>query len=202
MVPILITLAVLLLALVCCVVLVPFHLSLTGGYAGRFFGLLRISWLWGAVKIVRALDKRTTRVYLLGRMVAQSIDSGKKEKKPIQREKPHARRRRNAADILPNMPEAVRFLRKVMRSLSPKGTAKGIFGLGNPADTGVVFGIASAVLALVPIPVRLIPDFRQSIIAFDGSLDIRIFIAGLLAIGIGEFLSPRGRRLIRSVRSS
>lgn len=186
-----ISVLLLLLLFIFATLFLPFHVRFNGAYERVFSGIVSLSWIGRFLCVRHVIDKRIT-IVLLGERRLMGFSTAKAGKHKRKTAKKSRRRRRMPVTRLPAM---LHVMQRIFRSLSPHGNARIIFGCPTPALTGIVFGAASSLFALLPLSIKIIPDFVKPGLAVDGTIEFRIVIADLLAI----ILSKEGRTLIRSI---
>ena len=97
----------------------------------------------------------------------------------------------------------LRSLRRWIRIRKMRVRAR--FGLGDPADTGMLLGhlhalAAAAAAALPGLDLRLEPDFQEAVLAGDVAGDLRIVPLGALPLLVAFALSPSTLRAVRVLR--
>jgi len=173
--------------------LVPFHIKLRGRYEGGYEGYLAVSWFWGFFDL--RYYKENVEILLCGKAIFRTMRKGKKRQRSSGKVK--ALKKAKAAEwVISHFSFLLAMLKRLYRSLSPKGSIKGIIGLGDPAETGVFLGIIAGCIAWLPSPlITIIPDFDEEKFSIDGSLSIRVLLISILGISADFFLSREGREL-------
>lgn len=177
--------------------LVPFHIKLRGRYEGGYQGYLAVLWFWGFFGLQYCKEK--VEILLGGKTIFRKIRKGKRRKRSSR--KLEALKKAKAAEwIISHVCFLFLMLRKLYCSLSPKGSVKGIVGLGDPAETGIFMGVIAGCMAWLPSPlITIIPDFNEEKFSIEGSLNIRILLISILVISAEFFLSREGRKLFHNL---
>ena len=97
----------------------------------------------------------------------------------------------------------LRSLRRWVRIREMRVRAR--FGLGDPADTGMLLGwvnplAAAAAGALPGLDLRLEPDFQEAVLAGEAAGEVRIVPLGALPLLVAFALSPSTLRAARALR--
>jgi len=177
--------------------LVPFHIKLRGHYEGGYEVYLSVLWFWGFFGLQYCKEK--VEILLGGKTIFRRIRKGMRRKRGSG--KVQALKKVKAAEwIISHVCFLFVMLRKLYRSLSPKGSIKGIVGLGDPAQTGIFMGVIAGCMAWLPSPlITIIPDFNEEKFRIEGSLNLRILLISIVVIAAEFFLSREGRELFHNL---
>jgi hypothetical protein len=180
---------------------VPFHAAVQGGYENGLSGSFRVTWLWGLVSVEYLFAEQMVRMtFARLKLLQKSVQpKGSSIEKPTREKKQKQPRKR---EILSNIPEMLRLMRRVFASLSLRGHAHATVGFNDPADTGMAAGAWYSAFEWLPVPVTFTPDFTRRVLSVSGWLRIRVWLAGLAIIMAGEFFSPAGRKFLRGMRGT
>ena len=135
------------------------------------------------------------RVELLFGMTRKEI--ARKKKKPTAKKRPQEGlvkrlRRRAILGLVRRLIKAVRFRRL-------NGVIR--LGLDDPASTGIVYGIAQALISFVSLPpgsdFSLVPDFSSPSFQADVEGRVRVYPLQAAGITLRYLFSREGRRTIR-----
>jgi hypothetical protein len=184
------------LCLLALILLVPFHAALRGGYDRTMYGVFSGTWLWGLVRTEYRFNEKRTTVTLAGLRVLDRVPSGRRTAAAVERRVRTTKRKRR---IPKDIPELLRIARKTVRALQPHGRIDATFGLDDPSETGFLFGLLKGLLAYLPLPLTVIPNFNRSMFMFEGEFSLRLWLMQLVVIFTGILLSSRGRALLRSL---
>lgn len=173
---------------------VPVDLAFDFRTSGEGRAVLRVEWLFGLVG--KKLLPRKKRI-----------------KKPEEAEKPRKRKRRDFKSFLSYIalvrtrgvvPAFARLVRRMAGSLHVRQLDADLrFGLDDPADTGIVYGVLWPALVLPvmfsPATLRLEPVFTGP--AFEADLQgrVRVFPAEMVANVLRFVFSPAGLHLIKTM---
>ncbi len=173
---------------------VPVDLAFDFRTSGERRAVLRVEWLFG--------------------LVGKKLLPGKKRvKKPEEAKKPGKRKRRDFRSLLYYIalgrirgvvPAFARLVRRIVGSLHVRQLDADLrFGLDDPADTGMVYGVLWPALVLPasfsPATLRLEPVFTGP--AFEADLQgrVRVFPAEMVTNVLRFVFSPAGLRLIKTM---
>ena len=177
--------------------LVPFHIKLRGRYEEGYEGCLAVLWLWGFFDL--RYYKKRVEILLGGNTIFRKTRKGKKRQRTSGKVKA-LEKTKAAEQIIFHFPFLFVILKKLYRSLSPKGSIQGIVGLGGPAETGMFLGVIAAYMAWLPSSlVTIVPDFNEEKLSIEGSLNVRVLLISILVISAEFFLSREGRELCHSL---
>ena len=102
--------------------------------------------------------------------------------------------------MLIHFPFILTTAKEFYRSLCPEGRVKGIVGLGNPAETGMLIGIVAGCLSCLPLPfLTIVPEFEGEKFSVEGWLTMRILLISIFALSMKFLFSREGRDIIRKL---
>ena len=176
--------------------------------SGRPPARLRVTWLWGALGLYPR--KRG------GQREKKGKDRKKQKEKKSRGDKAANPARRRGLIDLARDPEfrhrAIDDLLRLLRRLElPLVDLRIILGLGDPADTGLVYGLLSAAVAGVDHDagigitrderhrVQVEPLFDEAILDLHGRAHLRLVPIAVLGTALQIALGYTGRRVIRVV---
>jgi hypothetical protein len=176
-------------------VLIPIHVRAAGTVRDdELSGELWARWGWGLVGL-RLGWERGAELELLGRRVRGLGRAEKTEKKSKKKKKKAKKRQWRALD-----PRVVaRMLRRVLAGLHARLSAEGCVGLGDPADTAVLFEVLR--WAQPPwdgIRLQVEPDYLEAVVELDAALSARVWPAEFGIIFLGFLIDPQTRRVLRA----
>lgn len=176
------------LALLSVPVDLSYRLHLRAGVEGR----ISIGWLFGLVRIPIRLGGERSK------------------KKAEKRRKKRARKAKKAglgdSRRVFMTAEFWRWVRRLLRRLLARIQVYGLFlrvrlGLGDPADTGLLWawvGPLAALLANFPLAdVRIEPNFMEAELVVESEGELRLYPIALIATVVATALSPSTWRLFR-----
>lgn len=183
------TIALVLLLLVVAVVLVllvPVGVTAKGSSGERY--RIDLVWLFGAVRVPLRGERRSSQ---------------SKEKRAPKKRKFRWWRK------MPEHPgEAIAPLLRLagssLRTLRFTGCGELVFGLADPAETGIIWGYLSPLTRfsrLGDMDIRVTPSFLGSHLSFSGIASVEAVPLRIVIPVVWFILSSEGRTLIRSVRS-
>ena len=172
---------------------VPLDLTFDFRTSGDRKAVLRVEWLFG--------------------LVGKNLLPRKKPEKPGKAEKPRKGKRRDLRSFLSYVAlvrtrgavaEFVRLVRRIVGSLHFRQINADLqFGLDDPADTGIVYGVMWPILALPVMPgsttLRMEPVFDSPAFEFDFQGKVRVFPVEMVANVLRFVFSPAGLRLIKAM---
>jgi hypothetical protein len=179
-----------LLSVAVLLLVVPYQVEMAGGYRQRWDGLASVHWFWGAIKLRYLFRERLLSFYLAGLKLFSVRVQEKGEKKP-ERMKPEGKKRKKFPFTLPVL---FSMARKTVKSLKPRGRLESVFGTGDPAVTGMVYGAAASVLGPFSLSWSLTPDFSRAIFFAHGTLAVRVIPARLMLIFAEGYWASRKQR--------
>ncbi|HMK56415.1 MAG TPA: hypothetical protein VK448_07250 [Dissulfurispiraceae bacterium] len=180
------------------IIIVPFRLNIQGAFDGRFGGDILITWLWGLASAEYTKSRGTISILLGKRRMFHFRPAASCDKKRKRSFRPFRPTADGTISFLGKLPSLIGPARKVWRSISPNGGIRLVLGLGDPAQTGLCAGVLASMLAALPLPISLEPDFTQERCVAEGILSLRIVIGSLLLIFVGLLLSRVRRILVHS----
>ena len=142
---------------------------------------VHVSWLFGLVRF---------------RVRPEGTRPGMKAKRPASRRGRHGKRiaRRVAGGMLrPDFrARSFAFLRGLLRAIRPRDVrVRGRIGLGDPADTGRMWGVLGTLgVLLSQHDVRLEPDFEQACLRFQAAGRMRLIPIQMLFMTTAFLVSP------------
>lgn len=179
-------------------VLLPFHLEAQGAVDdGDVDGRLQARWGWWLM-VVR-LDAGGLRLRLLGIPVWRYKGGGRDDddSRRAKRERRRAKTRRaeegqkkrgGLLRIWRHREGLQALIRAVIGALPVRGHLFGTVGLGDPADTAVLFGLL-APLSARSADIDIEPDWLDETIDLDGAIGLRVWIAHLVAAVLWRLLT-------------
>ena len=185
-------------AMVC----VPFLVQAAGCYGTETRGRVRVCWAWGLVVAdywtpAEMVHVRVCGVRVWRHRLAQEKDRGEGKPGDHGAEGTAPSRRGRFAGLVDSLPTLAGVLRRVWRSLEPRGRVPCVVGLADPADTAMAAGALCAARGLVPVPIGVAATFDAERLVLEGRLQARPWLAELACIGVGMLLSTDIRQLIR-----
>jgi hypothetical protein len=196
------TLLLFLLFLVLLIICVPFYCRIRGSYDHVFYGDARVTWLWGLFGMTVFFKEQSIQL-TFGRFTLLKTAIPKKSKKHIHTkhvsEKKQSRPQKNPLRLVRVIPEIILIIKRIMRSLRFRGSINATIGIGDPAETGVLYGLLTAILPWIALPLHITPDFQNELFIGNGEICFRLWIANIIIIGIRILLSSQGRKLFRAI---
>jgi hypothetical protein len=194
------------LALLALLVLLPFRAGASGEvHDGEPAGVVAVDWGFGLLGFALDTERRVTLrlawIPLRFRMKAKGQKArARHERKPAReekgREKAGARQRLRAA--LAERAAFQRIAARLVRALHLRLRAEGRIGIGDPADTALLFAALRALERLPGVELALELDWVEEELELELSADARIWIAELLAVAVGLLLERPNRRALRA----
>ena len=116
------------------------------------------------------------------------------KRRPSSRPTPNARKVRALLFTPDFLPSLVRLVRRLLRQLKPRKLRLELrAGLGDPADTGRLWGMLVPLLLLLAREnadsVRIEPEFSRRCFELDGHATVRVIPALLLLVLLGYFFT-------------
>lgn len=186
-------------AMVC----VPFLVQAAGRCGTQTRGRIRVCWAWHVVVVDYWKPAEVVHVRVCGVRVWRHRLAPDKDE-PAKTSGDHAQkdttwcRLGQDGRVLESLPTLARVLRRVWRSLEPRGRVRCVVGLADPADTAMAAGALCAVRGLVPVPIGVAASFDAQKLVLEGRVQARPWLAELVCIGVGLLLTTDIRRLIRN----
>lgn len=149
-------------------------------------------------------------VFLFGALRKQLLPSTKEKKDRVPRKKkkrtPHGRaainllREERTRSMI--IADARRLLGRLVHSFRLQGRGRVSVGLGDPVDTGVLFGVADPLVGWVRsrTGIGIVPNFTGLGVLFDGTGTLSLVPIALIPPAIAFGFSPGGRACIRGIR--
>jgi hypothetical protein len=181
------------------ILLVPFHISLSGGYKEKFFSRVILVWLGGLFKAEYSMIEWKLCFSLGPLDKSKTFEKKEKKLKSVKKEKRKKKKKKDRKKIASNPVYAMSLLKKIVKSLSLRGSVRGVIGLDNPADTGMLFGLLGVCSTVLPIPVSITPNFERETVEIDGNLKLRIILGELLVIAVGLLFTKEGRVILKNI---
>lgn len=173
--------------------------------SARSANTFRITWLWGAVVLYPRSRKERGRE-------GKGAKGGRKKKKKRSAGGPNPARRRAIIDLARDPAFRRRLLRDLNRLIRriaiPLVDLRFLFGLADPADTGLVYGLLVAATATVGIDPRtgftvddrhrlaIEPLFDEESLSLEGRAHLRIVPIALIGTALRTAAGTTGRRVL------
>lgn len=183
----------------------PLDLAFEVNRTDQVAGYVRLRWLFGLVRLKFDIPSEAE---------AESPPTPSVEPKTKKPKKTRKRKSRtNGADLLRALRQpalrkrALRFIRDLFRATH----ARDIFlrlriGLGDPADTGRLWGVVGPATAMVPshenMRVIIEPEFMDPVFEFQSRGRFRLIPIQFMALATAFLLSPPVRQTWRALRRS
>jgi len=177
---------------------IPLTLSFQVSWRDALQGNVRLSWLFGLVRVPIPLSQ-TTPPSPEGKASAQ-----KKGLHPGR----SSRNKTNVSAVIRNKPfrrRILRFIRDLWHAIGKRDLNLRLrIGLGDPADTGQLWAFLGPVAGMLATAreatVELEPDFFDEVLELDSSGAIRIVPLQIIYLTVALLLSPPVRQAIRRTR--
>ena len=190
---VLLTLAVVLSALIV-LLAIPLSLSFSVTRLQAVEGYIQLRWLFGLVNIKTNIPIKTTT---------------KERTKTSHHKKP--KRKNNGNDIVALLKQSsfrqhmMKFIKRVLRASNAENLyLKLRIGLGDPADTGLLWAILGPVSGMMKnlqsMQIDIEPDFIDEVMEVNSHGQFHLIPLQLIALVIGFILSPTTLRALRTTQ--
>lgn len=157
---------------------------------------LRLEWLFGIVRVT-AYD-------------SSGDHRRSKRRRKDKKQKPKRTQRTASSHFsIPEEPTAivariVRYLRELRGAVTYSGAGTIVFGLPDPADTGILFGriVPLSVWSERALGVSVLPTYTGAVFGFSGRITLGFVPIRVVPPTVAFVLSAEGRRLLRAIRRS
>jgi hypothetical protein len=179
---------------------VPFYITLQGGYRGHFYALFSLRGIWGLLKIEYHTNQGETSFFFGNHIIFKR--RAEKRDTPVQQKRKERSFPQKMADKimwLKNIPILIKLAAKFCFAFPPKGKIQGTIGLENPAETGIFLGLLTSFIACLPFPIIIEPNFYEEILLAHGEVTFKVSGIKFLPWIGSAILSRDGRKMIRTL---
>ncbi len=195
----------------------PEETNFRGGIWGGLLGKISAHWLGRTLNVRIHLTRKGQQIEVyLGSYLIYSKFSPKKvltpekeeEKRRRKEEKKVAKPKKSiferisslseGIEWLDYLPDILNVLGRLFRSLKLRLICRGGFGTGDPASTGMLYGLFQALQGgFSGVHLYLTPNFLRATLYGEVELSLRLWLGQTAGILIGFLVTSKGRKLIK-----